>query len=132
MRHTETMFYNFPKLNYQICRVVTKISSCRANTTSRRGIKWLGISFGSIFLLFSNKSSRGPPSQQLWKIPGPRLLMTTLDMQRHFNHNFLSSYRYYPQHMQGNQFKFITRQYPFGKKRNGNFNPVFSLSHHQK
>ena len=44
------------------CRVVTKISSCRANTTSRWGIKWLGISFGSIFLLFSNKSSRGPLS----------------------------------------------------------------------
>ena len=42
-----------------MCRVVTKISSCRVNTTSRRGIKQLGISFGSIFLLFSNKSSRG-------------------------------------------------------------------------
>ena len=43
-------------------RVVTKISSCRVKTTSRRGIKQLGISFGSIFLLFSNKSSRGPLS----------------------------------------------------------------------
>ena len=43
-------------------RVVTKISSCQVNTTSRRGIKRLGISFGSIFLLFSNKSSRGPLS----------------------------------------------------------------------
>ena len=43
-------------------RVVTKTSSCRVNTTSRRGIKRLGISFGSIFLLFSNKSSRGPLS----------------------------------------------------------------------
>ena len=43
-------------------RVVTKISSCRVNTTGRRGIKQLGISFGSIFLLFSNKSSRGPLS----------------------------------------------------------------------
>ena len=40
-------------------RVVTKISSCRVNTTSRRGIKRLGISFGSIFVLFSNKSSQG-------------------------------------------------------------------------
>ena len=30
--------------------------------TSRRGIKRVGISFGSIFLLFSNKSSRGPLS----------------------------------------------------------------------
>ena len=45
-----------------IIRVVTKISSCRVNTTSRPGIKWLGISFGSIFLLFSNKSNRGPLS----------------------------------------------------------------------
>ena len=43
-----------------IVRVVTKISSCRVNTTSRRGIKRLGISFGSIFPLFSNKSNRGP------------------------------------------------------------------------
>ena len=43
-------------------RVVTKILSCRVNTRSRRGIKWLGICFGSIFLLFSNKSSRGPLS----------------------------------------------------------------------
>ena len=43
-------------------RVVTKISSCWVNTTSRRGIKRLGISFGSIFVLFSNKSSREPLS----------------------------------------------------------------------
>ena len=42
-----------------VSRVVTKISSCRANTTSRRGIKQLGISFGSIFLPFSYESSRG-------------------------------------------------------------------------
>ena len=42
-----------------LCRVVTKISSCRVNTTSRRGIKRRGISFGSIFLLFSKKSSQG-------------------------------------------------------------------------
>ena len=59
-------------------RVVTKISSCRVNTTSRRGIKWLGISFGSIFLLFSDESSRGLLSYQPGKIPGPQLLMTTL------------------------------------------------------
>ena len=43
-------------------RVVTKISSCQVNTTSRPGIEQLGISFGSIVLLFSNKSSRGPHS----------------------------------------------------------------------
>ena len=48
-------------LKYSI-RVVTKISSCRVNTTSRKGIKRPGISFGSMFLLFSNKSSQGPPS----------------------------------------------------------------------
>ena len=54
---------NYDKGNSTI-RVVTKISSCRVNTTSRRGIKQLGISFGSIFLLFSNKSSRG-------KFPAP-------------------------------------------------------------
>ena len=59
-------------------RVVTKISSYRVHTTSRQGIKRLGISFGSTFLLFSNKSSRGPLCQQPGKIPGPRLLMTTL------------------------------------------------------
>ena len=39
-------------------RVVTKISSCLVNTTTRRGVKRLAISFGSNFLLFSNKSSR--------------------------------------------------------------------------
>ena len=32
-------------------RAVTKISSCWVNTTSRWGIKQLGISFGSSFLL---------------------------------------------------------------------------------
>ena len=39
-----------------------KISSCRVNTTSRLGIKQLGISFSSIFLLFFNESSQGPHS----------------------------------------------------------------------
>ena len=43
-----------------IIRVVTKISSCQVNTTSRRVIKQLGISFSSIFLLFSFESSLGP------------------------------------------------------------------------
>ena len=42
--------------------VVTKISSCRVNTTSTWGIKQLGISFGSIFRLFSYDSSQGPHS----------------------------------------------------------------------
>ena len=40
-------------------RVVTKISSCWVNTTSRRGINRLGISFGSIFLPFSNIKAAG-------------------------------------------------------------------------
>ena len=63
--HMENIFYCLnvnlwiEYLDRNKSRVVTKISSCRVNTTSRRGIKWLGISFGSIFLLFSNKSSRG-------------------------------------------------------------------------
>ena len=39
-----------------LIRVVTKISSCRVNTTSRWGIKQLGISLGAIFLLFSSES----------------------------------------------------------------------------
>ena len=52
----------FNEFVHRRARVVTKISSCRVNTTSKRGIKRLGSSFGSIFLLFSNKSSRGPLS----------------------------------------------------------------------
>ena len=58
-------------------RVVPKISSCWVNTTSRRGIKQLGISFGAIFLLFSHKIA-GNHTQVAGEIPGPRLLMTTL------------------------------------------------------
>ena len=42
----------------KFCRAVTKISSCWVQTTSRRGIKQLRISFGSIFLLFSYESSQ--------------------------------------------------------------------------
>ena len=42
-------------------RVVTKISSCQGNTTSRRGIKQLGSSFLSVFsFYFSMKVARGP------------------------------------------------------------------------
>ena len=58
--------------------VVTKISSCPVNITSRWGIKQLRISSGSIFILFSNELpvatfilAVGPP-------PPPRLLMTAL------------------------------------------------------
>ena len=59
-------------------QVVTKISSSQVNTTSRQGIKQLGVSFGSIFLLFSNKSRRGPHSYQPGEISSPQLLMATL------------------------------------------------------
>ena len=44
------------------CRVATKILSCQVNTTSRWETTQLGISFGSIFVLFSNESSQGPNS----------------------------------------------------------------------
>ena len=46
--------------NLWICKAVTKISICQVNTTIRWGIKQLGISSGSIFLLFSYEGSRGP------------------------------------------------------------------------
>ena len=49
-------------ISWGIGRAVTKISICRVNTTSRRGIKQLGICFGSIFFLLSYKSSQGPSS----------------------------------------------------------------------
>ena len=39
-----------------VLRAVTKISSCHLNTSNRQGIKQPGISFGSIFLLFSYES----------------------------------------------------------------------------
>ena len=41
-------------------RVVTKILSCQVNTTSGQEIKQPGISFGSVFLAFSNESSWDP------------------------------------------------------------------------
>ena len=59
-------------------RVVTKISSCQVNTTSRLGIKQLRISFGSIFLLFSNESSWGPHSYKPGEIRGPGFLTLAL------------------------------------------------------
>ena len=73
-------------------RAVTKISSCQVNTTSRWGIKQLGIFFGSFFLLFSSEiwvggwgggqvhSSRGGPLA-----PGPPHLMTALDARTNAN-----------------------------------------------
>ena len=55
-----------------------RFQSCWVNITSRRGIKQLGISSGSIFILFSSEISRAPHSQQPGEIPSPGLLMTTL------------------------------------------------------
>ena len=49
-----------------IRRDVTKISSCRVNTTSRQGIKQLGISFGFVFILFSYESSPGDRVHNSW------------------------------------------------------------------
>ena len=49
------------QLYIQTCAVsrdVSKISSCQVNTTGRRGIKQLGISFSVMFLLFSYESSQ--------------------------------------------------------------------------
>ena len=69
-------------------RVVTTISSCQKNTTSRQGIIQLGISFGWIFLLFSNESSQEPTqephSYQLGETPSPWLLMTALQVLTKF------------------------------------------------
>ena len=55
-------------------RVVTKISRCWVNTTSRRGIKQLWVSFGYIFLLFSFKVAGGliHSTREGGGIPAPR------------------------------------------------------------
>ena len=52
-------------------RVVTKISSFRVNTTSRRGIKRLGISFGSIFFYFPIKVAGSHSLSSRGKSPPP-------------------------------------------------------------
>ena len=57
--------------HYIINRVVTKISSCRVNTTSRRGIKRLGISFGSIFFHFPIKVAGVHSLSSRGKSPAP-------------------------------------------------------------
>ena len=56
----ETRFLKFNV--HKKARVVTKISNCQVNTTSRGGIKQLGISFVFNFLLFSYESIQ-------WKSP---------------------------------------------------------------
>ena len=58
---------------------VTKISSCRVNTTSRRGIKQLGISFVLFFFYFLMKLTRGH-AHRSWG--NPQLLMTAVRTRR--------------------------------------------------
>ena len=58
---------------YSEVRVVTKNLSCQVNTTSRLGIKQQGISFGSIFLLFSYESTWGQVHSGRGKSPAPPL-----------------------------------------------------------
>ena len=55
-----------------LSRAVTKISSCRVDTTSRREIKQVGVSF-SIFLEFSYESSQGHIHSSREKSPAPTL-----------------------------------------------------------
>ena len=66
-------FILFSKGNFTLMmgRVVTKILSCRVNTTSRRGIKWLGLCFGSIFLHFPIKVAGGHSLSSRGKYPAP-------------------------------------------------------------
>ena len=59
---TKSLVAMVPKVVAAWRVVVTEISSCQVNTTSRQGMKQLGISFGSIFLLFSSESSQVPGS----------------------------------------------------------------------
>ena len=70
---------SFPR----IFRVLTKISSCQVNTTSR----W-ALSLVLFFFLFSFESSRGPSSQQPGKSQ-PLPLKDNADITNHFNdHEF--------------------------------------------
>ena len=66
------------------CRVVTKISGCQVNTTSRRGINWTArdffwFYFSSIFLW----KQSGATFIVAGEISGPRLLMTALQLVTH-------------------------------------------------
>ena len=80
-----------PMLRYRYMhRDFIKISSCRVNTTSRRGIKQLQISFGSIFLLFPVKAA-GSHVHSSQRNPGPRLLMTALQSLEQATSRTLSS-----------------------------------------
>ena len=64
------MHYIYVLYQHECSRDVTKISHCWVNTTSRRGIKQLGISLVLFFFYF--------PMQLAGEVPGPQLLMTAL------------------------------------------------------
>ena len=88
------MYMNKVLLLHKFCKTygigaVTQISSCRVNTKSRWGIKQLGISFDSIFPLFSHKSSLGatflaakgnPWSQPVNDSPGYAVVMQQVQL----------------------------------------------------
>ena len=61
-----------------IPRVVTTMSSCQGNTSSRWEIKQLEISFFLVFSFFPMKVARGHVHSSRGGIHGPRLLMTAL------------------------------------------------------
>ena len=66
----------------QICRAVTKISSCRVYAVSRWGTEQPGSSFGLIFLLFPKKIAGGHAhSTQGKSLPDPWPLVTTLQIR---------------------------------------------------
>ena len=69
-------YFGFLQLN--INRVVTKILSCRVNTTNRQGIKQLGISFGFTFLLVSCERDLGATFVVARGNLRPRFLMTAV------------------------------------------------------
>ena len=71
-------FYCAYAYAYALVKTRLKISSCRVNTTSGWIIKQLGISLGSIFLLFSYESSRGATFVVAGAKPWPLALIRCL------------------------------------------------------
>ena len=80
-------------LSWHVGRDVTKISNCQVNTTSGRGIKQLGIPFGSVFLLFSYATSRGksPAHSSQWQLclDFIHVVFAPIDQCRDFKNNFM-------------------------------------------
>ena len=58
-KRRETVFVLKLHFNNSIIITIQSVSNCWVNTTSRWGIRQLGISFGSIFLLFPMKVTLG-------------------------------------------------------------------------